>query len=79
MPQASDSESRRRHARGLPGELERLRFQASPSHWGDFAVKEDEAFDPVDVAFFGAVSVVPEASGVAHLVEQLFGLSGTGK
>ena len=38
-----------------------------------FVVKEDEAFDPADVGFFGAQAVVPGPNGVANLLQQ-FGL-----
>jgi len=36
-------------------------------------VKEDEAFDPVDVGLFGADGVLFFSDGVADLVEQFFG------
>jgi hypothetical protein len=35
-----------------------------------FMVEKDEAFDPVNVSFFGAAGVVLEAKDVANLIEQ---------
>ncbi len=37
-----------------------------------FVMEEDEAFDPVDVGFFGAIGIVFEAQGFADLVKQFF-------
>ncbi len=39
-----------------------------------FVVEKDEAFDPIDIGFFGAEGVVFEAEGVAHLIQQFGGL-----
>ena len=33
-------------------------------------VEEDEAFNPVDIGFFGAEGVMLAADGIAHLVEE---------
>lgn len=38
-----------------------------------FVMEEDETARPIYTRFFGAVGVVFEANGVAHLVEQFFG------
>jgi len=37
-----------------------------------FFMEEDEAADPIDVGFFGAIGVVFCAEGIGELVEQFF-------
>ncbi len=41
-----------------------------------FVVEKDETFDPLDITFLGAPGVMPQANGVAHLVEQFLGEMG---
>ena len=43
------------------------------------AVKEDEAFDPANVALLGARGVVFEADGAANLLQELFGVGAPGR
>ena len=40
-------------------------------------VKEDKAFDPIGVGFFGMDRVMFEANEVADLIEQFFGWGGS--
>ena len=35
-----------------------------------FVMKEDKAFDPMDVSFLGLVTVVTETENVTDLIEQ---------
>ena len=37
-----------------------------------FVMKEDEAFDPVDVSFLGLVAVMPETEDRTDLIEQFW-------
>lgn len=55
----------------IDGEVGEEGFDLGSAHIGRmfFAVKKDEAFDPVDVGLFGAVGIVFEAEPVPHLIE----------
>ena len=69
----------------IDGQMGEIGFDVGRAHVagmdvlaGAFFVKEDEAFDPADVALFGAIGVVFATQGVAHLIEK-FGLGGIGR
>jgi hypothetical protein len=55
----------------IDGEVGEEGLDLGGAHIGGvfFAVKEDEAYDPVDVGLFGAEGVVFEAEFVSHLIE----------
>ena len=58
----------------LLGEVgeESLDFWSAHFEGVTFVMEEDEAFDPVDVGFFGAIGIMFEAQGFADLVEKFF-------
>jgi len=58
----------------IDGEMGEEGFDLGGAHVGGvlFAMKEDEALDPVDVGLFGAEGVVFEAEFVPHLIQEFY-------
>jgi hypothetical protein len=42
-----------------------------------FIVKQDEAFDPLDIGFFGLKVIMPGTNGLAHLIKKFWLLAAT--
>ncbi len=62
----------------MDGQVGEKGFHLSDAHLPRvaFVVEEDEAPDPLQVGFFGAVSIMLSAEDNLHLIEELLGLGG---